>query len=814
MKQDFLKTILACLFIFVSIGKSSAHDIEVKNADGVTIYYKYNSKKTELAVTYQGKSYYDGSSYAGNVAIPESVTYNGNTYPVTSISNNAFTACSGLTEITIPNSVTSISFNAFSGCSGLTDIAIPNSVTSIGSDAFAYCSGLTEVTIPNSVTSISSSTFADCSSLTSITIPNGLKSIGDQAFSFCTSLKEITIPNSVTSIGKYAFAACKSLTEMPIGSGIASISEYIFVGCTGLTKITIPSSVTSIGEGAFSSCYGLTEATIGNGVTTIGNYAFSDCTSLTNVTIGNSVTNIGHFAFNRCASLVEITIPNSVTFIGEKAFKGCTGIKRLLIFADNITTICKDAFDGCHDALRAKRGTKCLLVLWNMGYTPYDVENDMMLTCPKLDISTGQTSITVKFEQLYNEYRYYIKAGIHSKETHGEEIVMSNLDPGTSYGQAYLYIAMGDLYDNPPPYFIAIEKDMKTKPLFSAINTTETASSIHATGTYIKGDAQVLSQSIGIYDYSLITQADSTLFATGLDPHQTYKIVYNIKAALSEGYSKTYSYEKTVRTSDLTLKTSQPKVVSVGNVIVAAETNLDDEETNAGFEWRRTDWTDDFASNTGTAYLYSGTMEGYIRNLNTEKLWKYRPYYLSNSGTYYYGDWVGLDPTNTSYFEPTVHTYATITIEGNTALVKGYALTGTDKVTVQGFKYWKSVAGIKTLGNISSPLAIPSDAMTVEANGQVMTASLTGLDFNTTYHYAAFVTTSEGETFYGEEQVFLTGDNPTGIEEIYSEIDGLEPLTVVARYNINGERITTPQKGVNILRMSDGSTQKVWVKKP
>ena len=258
--------------------------------------------------------------------------------------------------------------------------------------------------------------------------------------------------------------------------------------------------------------------------------------------------------------------------------------------------------------------------------------------------------------------------------------------------------------------------------------------------------------------------------------------------------------------------TSQPKVVSMGNVIVAAETNLDDEETNVGFEWRRTDWDNNFTSNTGTAYLYDGTMEGYIRNLNTEKLWKYRPYYLSNSGTYYYGDWVGLDPSNTSYFEPTVHTYATINIEGNTALVKGYALTGTDKVTVQGFKYWKSSAAAKGLEN--GLTAVPTDALTVEASGQVMTASLTGLDYSSTYHYVAFVTTAEGDTFYGEEQVFSTADDPTGIEDIYAEAAGEAAVTVVARYNIKGERIDTPQAGVNILRMSDGTTRKVWVKKP
>ena len=104
--------------------------------------------------------------------------------------------------------------------------------------------------------------------------------------------------------------------------------------------------------------------------------------------------------------------------------------------------------------------------------------------------------------------------------------------------------------------------------------------------------------------------------------------------------------------------------------------------------------------------------------------------------------------------------------------------------------------------------------MTVEASGQVMTASLTGLDYSSTYHYVAFVTTAEGDTFYGEEQVFSTADDPTGIEDIYAETADQSPATVVARYNIRGERIDTPQAGVNILRMSDGTTRKVWVKKP
>ena len=87
----------------------------------------------------------------------------------TSIGNNAFNNCSGLTSITIPNSVTSIGNCAFYNCRVLTSISIGSGVTSIGEYAFQNCSGLTSITIPNSVTSIGSSAFNSCSGLTSIT---------------------------------------------------------------------------------------------------------------------------------------------------------------------------------------------------------------------------------------------------------------------------------------------------------------------------------------------------------------------------------------------------------------------------------------------------------------------------------------------------------------------------------------------------------------------------------------------------------------------------------------------------------------------
>ena len=75
------------------------------------------------------------------------------------ICNSAFSFCSSLAKVVIPNSVTSIGDRAFSRCSSLAEVVIPNSVTSIGDRAFSRCESLTEVVIPNSVVYINGNPF-------------------------------------------------------------------------------------------------------------------------------------------------------------------------------------------------------------------------------------------------------------------------------------------------------------------------------------------------------------------------------------------------------------------------------------------------------------------------------------------------------------------------------------------------------------------------------------------------------------------------------------------------------------------------------
>ena len=247
MKQTIFKSVMAVLVTLFSLN-AHAYDVEVNG-----IYYNLVPKAKVSEVTS------GDNKYKGEVNIPSSIEKDGVTYAVTSIGSSAFYNCTGLTDITIPNSVTSIGSQAFWGCSGLTSINIPNSVTSISSSAFSFCTGLTDITIPNSVNSIGDKTFMGCNRLISVDIPNSVTSIDYAAFVGCSDLSSVIIPNSVTSIKNQVFMDCTSLTSVTIPNSVTSIESWAFYNCTGLTSVTIPNSVQVIQHEAFSGCSKITD---------------------------------------------------------------------------------------------------------------------------------------------------------------------------------------------------------------------------------------------------------------------------------------------------------------------------------------------------------------------------------------------------------------------------------------------------------------------------------------------------------------------------------------------------------------------------
>ena len=260
-------------------------------------------------------------------------------------------------------------------------------VTQIGDSAFTVCTSLTSVTIPDGVTSIDEAAFLCCTSLTSVTIPDSVTSIKSKAFFNCTSLKSVTIPASVTNIGDYALGyyeiyntdSCKwemykvdgfkinyvkntyghmyalkngftdkaCLLTNELDDGTLEITKYLGNSATCVIPGEIDGKkVTEIGDSAFKGCTELTSITIPDGVIGIGNKAFSDCTSLETVTIPASVTYVRDSAFYGCTSLKSVTIPESVTYIGGYAFAECYSLKYADIPA-NVSGIGLSPFCNC-----------------------------------------------------------------------------------------------------------------------------------------------------------------------------------------------------------------------------------------------------------------------------------------------------------------------------------------------------------------------------------------------------------------------------------------------------------------------------------
>ena len=285
------KQLLFCVMILLPM-VASAHDIEVQNGDGVTIYYNFINDGTELEVSLRGNELWSFSDeYTGSVVIPEEVTYMDNTYKVTSIG-----------------------FGAFFKCAGLTSIAIPRSVTKIGTYAFMDCTGLQKVIVPDIA--------AWCNIIFPAIDGNPLYLAHHLYSDENTEIKDLVIPDGVTSIGYYAFTGCSGLTSLTIPNGITEIGNYVFDGCSGLTSLIIPNSVLDIGSSTFRVCSGLTSLTLGNSVRNIGSSAFRDCSGLSSVTLPNSVQAISSWAFDGCTGLTSITIPANVTRIGNDAFGG------------------------------------------------------------------------------------------------------------------------------------------------------------------------------------------------------------------------------------------------------------------------------------------------------------------------------------------------------------------------------------------------------------------------------------------------------------------------------------------------------------
>jgi len=381
------------MFSLVAAGMASAYDFV--ETWGVPIYY--NVVNGEAVVTNSGKL----GCYSGNITLPETVTHDGVTYPVTAIGDKAFINCYSLNSVYLTPNIKSIGHSAFYNCVKLYYIDyFPDSLTTIGDYAFKGCTsleainrtmGAPAVLLGKGVKSIGRGAFKNCSSIKIVVMADQVAAIGDSAFINCSKLNDVTMGYATASIGTGAFALCnniKSFTckadDPPVVGDETCFAAFkdqatLKVGYFSAPKYQAAEywsafkNIETFNDGIDGIYYEINgdQATVtyrdknynsysGNvvipesiehdgvtyQVTGIGDKAFMGSTGLASVTIPGSVSQIGSYAFKGCTGLSGITLPSDLTTLSEHAFDSC-GITSIVI-PDAITAIAPGCFANCH----------------------------------------------------------------------------------------------------------------------------------------------------------------------------------------------------------------------------------------------------------------------------------------------------------------------------------------------------------------------------------------------------------------------------------------------------------------------------------
>lgn len=297
------------------------------------------------------------------------------------INDYAFSGCTALETLNLPENLGALGSYAFKGCTALTTVNfVANAkfitpetteggtdpapeaydpaglVTTIGDGAFMDCTSLTTITLPYFIARIGNSAFENCTALATFTTMDGadkktaaLRTIGDRAFFGNTSLNNVDVNTTkgVNTIGVSAFENCEQLATINI-SGVTRFAEGVFRNAKALKSVTMSASASIyVGQEAFRNCVNLSDITARIAAADDG--AFRNCISLRAITfVSSGIENIGSNAFNGCVLIQKVSIPSSVVAIGDSAFDGCRGITSLTFESnETLQTIGYSAFGGC-----------------------------------------------------------------------------------------------------------------------------------------------------------------------------------------------------------------------------------------------------------------------------------------------------------------------------------------------------------------------------------------------------------------------------------------------------------------------------------
>jgi len=297
--------------------------LEYKTEDVVIDGLKYRLLKT----SHQAKLLYQipWNNEAEIIQIPSEVEYEGENYTVTTIVEELFGSNNTIKKIIIPKTIKNTEFG---------------SLEEIPSNPFSSCLSLETIEVEegspvfSSVDGVLFSTdkktligYPAGSPRESYTVPDGVKTAKIAAFFNSQHLKKIVLTNDMETLGLSVFGYGKNLEEVILSSNIKELPSYIFRNCKKLNSVFIPKGVTTIASSAFEGCISLESISLPESVATVGTAAFMGCTSLESATLSPNLKVIPTAMFRDCSKLAEVIIPFGITTIGNGAFAGCKAMR-------------------------------------------------------------------------------------------------------------------------------------------------------------------------------------------------------------------------------------------------------------------------------------------------------------------------------------------------------------------------------------------------------------------------------------------------------------------------------------------------------
>lgn len=731
---------------------------------------------------------------------------------VKSLSAGMFSGCTALDSISLPPELEHINDSTFSQCTSLREIKLPRELESIGYSAFKGCSSLDTITLPCSLKEIRWDTFLNCNSLKSILVDEGNENFSSdgtalynasktELISFPCGIKEYRIPRTTSSIKSRAFSRCDSLRNIQFDDSTKLLlNKNAFYCCPNLNKVVIGPNV-DIEDSPFGNSHikklivtrqkalfyyykSYMRALIcnENTIDTISAPPIDEYES-TIKEYQDSATFIPYTPFiasnivgeSRSISLNLVTneLWNKVSDIPIDSLHSIVEIDESIIKPDKEGTyICRylNPDDSYYIYIEAKNNNEQYV----SGYT-FQKNTDTFGRFYSSDYNNYNTKIIVHLSiNIDPNIEAPKKCGIecdgkfYETKYNGKDqiVTIKDLWPDTKYGIYYREYRN----DKVSLYSFILESTASLPINVGIDDITPTTYTLKGSLQYVENGLNVVEEG-WTFDGSTISEHGKTLLVSGQTPG-TSLADGNVPsyAVIVKNGEETRLYRKDPSFlgesfPSLELKTiAEAKATSNTVALICATTNMSDDETNAGFEWRRYDAPELVPSSKANCPIIDGVMTGALRNLSANTYYKFRPFYKSNSGKTWYGEWSAFGTADAYvYFDPTVRTFEVNCDNETKATVRAFVIAGSDEIKEQGFEYWKHSSTESTSTRYVAATK-EDNHQTIISTGQRMTATLENLEPNTTYSVRAYVTTEHGTT-YGEEQIFST-PAPTAIGNV------------------------------------------------